>query len=176
MNKIAGTLVAVFVAGFIGISNAGNDTDNFDIEVSVSAYCETYGADDHTISYNPFSPSSVQSLGYFSFGCVKGTYFTLTGYSHNNPAGNYGILLPSGSDSASTDYLTYTVSASVFYVSYGVSGYDSNIFESSYTGTLSLTAPTMSPPTVSFAVIGMNSGQNVAPDTYSDTVTIVISY
>ncbi|WP_457642894.1 spore coat protein U domain-containing protein [Persephonella sp.] len=151
---------------FAGISVAATTNDSITVSATVSPYCEIFNPlQDIQVDYNPYDLISVD-VGTLNFGCVKGTNFTITAVSLNNPEGDKGILRKVDNPS---DQITYQLSATVNYGS--VSASQSNLFA---TG-LSMTAPTMNPPVAFYVAISFG-GQPAPTGIYTDTVTINISY
>ncbi|SNZ07926.1 Spore Coat Protein U domain-containing protein [Persephonella hydrogeniphila] len=162
MKILKGVLGAVLVGAVIATSaTASSATDDYDINVTVDPYCEIYSLTDITLSYNPFNPAVSNTFANFSFACVKGTTFTISATSANG-----GELV---SDTTS-DTLPYTLAASVVYPS--VSASEGNILNNS----LTMTAPTKNPPTAAIRIVNIPFNQNIAPGTYTDTVTLNITY
>lgn len=149
-----------------GLAYAGSTTDNPTITATVSPYCEIQNPlNDVNVDYNPYETVMID-VGSLDFGCVKGTDFTISATSGNNPSGPNGVMLKTDDP---TQQITYSLSASVNYGS--ISSHSSNLFANP----ISMTAPTMDPP-VSFYVAITFGGQPAPVGHYSDTVTINISY
>ncbi len=150
-----------------GIAFADNFDDDFQVTATVDPYCEIYSSSDITLTYNPFDPASSTGTGTFSFACVKGTTFSISAISQNAGAGDNMGYLKNG-----TYTIDYSLAVVVNYISGGVSGSQSNIFQTP----LTLTAPTKDEPDVEIDMVIANAGQNVPAGIYTDTVTLMIAY
>ncbi len=172
-DKMRAKRLFVAIAGLsllaAGSSMAGTSDDSVNITAEVSPYCEIQNPiQDVNIDYNPYD-SVNQTVGTIDFACVRGTNFTITAISGNNPGGDVGIMRMTGEDDVVYE-ITYRLSATVNYGG-GVSAATFNLFSAP----ISLTAPSIDPPTA-FHVSMAFGGQPVPVGTYSDTVTINITY
>ncbi|MDQ7055733.1 MAG: spore coat protein U domain-containing protein [Persephonella sp.] len=149
-----------------GISYGSSTDDNFNISVTVDPFCEiTNPINDVNVDYNPFKVTNF-AVGTIDFRCIKGTPFTLSATSSHNPSGPLGRMLKDDNPAYSIDY---SLSATVNYGS--SSAHSLNLFASP----ISMTAPTWDPPSTFYVAISFG-GQPVPTGTYTDTITINISY
>ncbi len=154
------------IALLSGVSYGSTADDNIGVSVTVNPYCEILNpVNDINMDYNPFEPISV-SVGTINFRCVRGTDFTLSATSSNNPSGPLGIMVK---DDDPTLQINYQLSATVNYGSSSAS--TSNLFANP----ISMIAPSWDPPSA-FHIAVSFGGQPAPVGTYSDTVTINIAY
>ncbi|WP_456392486.1 spore coat protein U domain-containing protein [Persephonella sp.] len=148
---------------------AGTSDDSVNVVATVSPYCEIVNPiQDINMDYNPYRSVNIE-VGTIDFACVRGTNFTITAVSHNNPGGDVGIMKMMGEDEVEYQ-ITYRLSASINYGG-GISDGSPNLF----TNPISLVAPSIDPPSA-FQVSMAFGGQPAPAGIYSDTVTINITY
>ncbi|WP_029522704.1 spore coat protein U domain-containing protein [Persephonella sp. KM09-Lau-8] len=160
-RKIIASILGVGVV-WSGSVAEGTATDSYTVEATVSPYCEILSLSDVSISYNPYRPSVTSEPASFSFKCVKGTNFQISATSANG-----GYLVKTDDPD---EKIAYSLGAYVQYAS--STAFSSDIFTTS----LSATAETKEPPVAALRFTNIPSGQNVSVGTYTDTVTLTITY
>ncbi|WP_029520834.1 spore coat protein U domain-containing protein [Persephonella sp. IF05-L8] len=160
-KKIIAAALGVGVIWNVAVAT-GTATDDYTITATVSPYCEILSLSDVTLSYNPYTPPVTSETTAFSFKCVKGTNFTISATSANG-----GYLVKTDDP---TERISYSLGVLVQYSS--VSAYSPDVFVTD----LSATSQTKEPPSVALRFTNIASGQNVSIGTYTDTVTLQISY
>jgi spore coat protein U-like protein len=92
-------LAAAVIAAAPFAAMAGTASDDFTITATVDPYCEvTTGADDISVSYNPFDASDVTASTTTEFNCVKNTPYSIS------------VSAPSALTGTGSDSLSFSVS------------------------------------------------------------------
>ncbi len=169
-NRRFGGIVKGGVLGVVVFSVISYAVENSSLNITaqVPNYCVMISASDITVVYNPFSSSTTSNSGNFNFQCTRGTTFYISADSNNNPEGTYGRL--KHEDPTISDYIEYSLAANVSYGS--IYKYENNIFQNP----LTLTAPTVNPPSAAFNIVLITPSQDIHIGNYSDTVTLTISW
>ncbi|WP_297455547.1 spore coat protein U domain-containing protein [Persephonella sp.] len=160
-RKIVASILGVGVAWSVAVAE-GTATDNYTVTATVQPYCEILSLSDVTLEYNPYKPPVTSKSAAFSFKCVKGTNFTISATSAN------GRYLVKADDP--DEKIAYSLGVLIQYSS--SSAYSPDVF----TTPLSATAETKEPPVAALRFTNISSGQNVSIGTYTDTVTLTITY
>jgi len=161
-------ITVIFLSAIVsfGISYGSSTDDDFGVSVTVNPYCEINNPiNDVNLDYNPYETVNL-TVGTVDFRCVRGTDFTLSATSSNNPSGPQGVMIKNDDSSYQISYFLSAV------VNYGsVSAHSSNLFANP----ISMTAPSWNPPSTFYVAVSFG-GQPAPVGTYSDTVTINIAY
>lgn len=160
-RKIIASILGVGVAWSVAVAE-GTATDDYTVTATVQPYCEILSLSDVTLDYNPYDPPVTSDISNFSFRCVKGTNFEISATSTNG-----GYLVKTDNPD---EKIAYSLGVLVQYSS--ASAYSPNVF----TIPLSATAETKEPPTLALRFTNIPFGQNVSIGTYTDTVTLTITY
>ncbi|WP_457621078.1 spore coat protein U domain-containing protein [Persephonella sp.] len=173
--KILSLIMGIGLLGNAFADTAGSPGD-FNIEVNVIKNCKFTQVTDISGTYDPLDGDSYDSQAItvqnqFKFKCNKGTTFTLTAISGNNPSGTVGKLV---NTTDPNEILYYRLGAEVDYGT--LQDDDSNLFNPNVDGVLSLTAPNYNEPTVTVSTVFLNNHQDVMVGTYEDNVTLQLSF
>ena len=164
MKKLAQKLIAASLVLASSAAFAGSATANFQVTATVSASCAVSATNVAFGTITPAATGTAAATGTITSTCTKTTPYTL-----NLNAGNSGVFTgrTMAGSTGNTDALAYNL--------YTESAY-TNVFGDNSTGTknVGLTGTGAAQTTTVYGSLSLN--QYLKPDTYSDTLTVTLSY
>lgn len=172
MRKLS---IAGGVLALVTVAMAGNDTSNindtFNINVSIPEYCEFASTNlnediEFSVKYFDGKLSHVDgtTTNNYQFRCIQGTTFTISATSING-----GKLIH---ETDSNYYITYQLGGTVYDSNFNTIGASADLF----TNSISATANNDNLNLGINAVNLNNFPENPLAGTYTDTVTLEITY
>lgn len=169
MKTLFRALVAASLITGAGVASAASTGTTFNVTANIAASCTVVSAANVAFgAYDPTSGSDVDVSANFVHRCTKGTSYTIT----LSAGGGTYASRSMASAGVNTDVLTYQL--------YRDAGY-TQVFgdgtASTFTVTGSGSGINGAGNNLTTAIYGrLTSGQDVSADSYSDTITVTVTY
>ncbi|MBS0379727.1 MAG: spore coat protein U domain-containing protein [Proteobacteria bacterium] len=162
--------VAIFVAALSGTALAGTATTTFGVSVTVNSNCLVSASNLAFPNYTPAGGNQTASTT-VSVRCTKGSPFTVALNAGTTTGGTFAQRLMSNGAGQTVEYNLYTVSNFATVWGDGTAG------TSTVAGTgAGVAAGNAISETVYGQLVDSAANQGVPPGSYTDTITVTVSY